>query len=131
MKLAYIIAACAFGANMFTNVGNWWLIAVYTVLYSVSMAGSNANGFNIIYSYVDSKYFVYALAIKNSIGGLFGFAASLIGGRILGIIQANGNVFMGMNVFGQQVLSGISFVLTLIAVLYIHFVIGKQKIMKQ
>lgn len=131
MKLAYIIAACAFGANMFTNVGNWWLIAVYTVLYSVSMAGSNANGFNIIYSYVDSRYFVYALAIKNSIGGLFGFAASLIGGRILGIIQANGNVFMGMNVFGQQILSGISFVLTLIAVLYIHFVIGKQKVMKQ
>ena len=121
----------AFGFNMFTTKDTWWVIIIYTVLYNVSMAGNNQNAFNIAYSYVKEEYFVPALAIKNSIGGLFGFGATLVGSKILEYVQANGNTFMGIPMYGQQLLSAISFVFAIILVLFVHFVIEKQKVIKQ
>ena len=80
---------------------------------------------------MDSEYFVQASAIKNSIGGICGFGASLAAGKLLEVIQANGNMLFGIPVHGQQVLSAISFVLLIIAVLFTRFVIGRQKVMIQ
>ena len=95
------------------------------------MAGSNQNMLSITYSYVDNRYFVQASAIKNSIGGLFGFGASLLASRLLNYIQNNGNMLFGIPVYGQQVLSAISLVFLLIAIVFTHTVIGKQPVMKQ
>lgn len=131
IKLAFIIAAVGFFANIFTTNATWWCIIIYSIMYNVSMAGSNQNLFNITYSYVKAEHFVAAMAIKNSIGGLFGFAASLVGSRILAFVQANGNTFMGIPMYGQQLLSAISFIIILIAIAFIHFVIEKQKVMLQ
>ena len=131
MELALGISATGFFINMFTTPKTWYLIAIYTVLHAVSMAGLNQNSFNITYSYVDSNYITEAMAIKNCIGGIFGFCASLVGSQILKHVQANGNTLFGVHVYGQQVLSGISFTLTIAALLLTVFVIGKQKIMKQ
>ena len=97
----------------------------------MSLAGINQNLYNITYSYVDSRYFVQASAIKNSIGGLCGFGASLVASRLLSAVQANGNTIFGITVYGQQVLSAISFVLMICAILYTKFVIEKQKVMIQ
>ncbi len=131
IKVGYMIVALGFFVNMFTTPQRWWCIVVYTILYSVSLAATNQNSFNISYSYVKAEYFVPAGAIKNSIGGIFGFAASFVGSRILAAIQANGNTFMGMHVYGQQVLSAISFVVMVITILFIHFVIEKQEVLVQ
>ena len=107
------------------------MIILYTLLYNISLAGVNQNLFNVTYSYVESDYFVQASAIKNSIGGICGFGASLLAGLLLGYIQDNGNMLFGIPVYGQQVLALISFILTIIAVIFTHFVIKKQKIMIQ
>lgn len=131
MKLAYIIIAFGFLTLTFTTPKRWWLIIVYTVLFNVSLAGSNQNSSNIAYSYVKSEYIVPAMAIKNSIGGIFGFLSSLAGSRILAYVQANGNTFLGIPMYGQQLLAAISFVVVIIAILFIHFVIEKQKVMLQ
>ena len=92
------------------------------------MAGSNQNSFNIVYSYVDSKYIVQAMAIKNSIGGICGFLVSLLGGKILAAVQNNGNSLFGLHIYGQQFLSAISLVILVTTVAYVHFVIEKQKV---
>jgi len=131
IKLAFIIASVGFFANIFTTPKTWWCMIIYTAMYNISMAGSNQNLFNITYSYVKAEHFVAASAIKNSIGGLFGFAASIAGSRILAFVQANGNTFMGIPMYGQQLLSAISFVIILICIAFIHFVIEKQKVMIQ
>ena len=131
IEIALIIAAFGFGVNAFTTPATRFLIIVETVCYSASLAGANQNLSNITYNYVDSKYFVQASAIKNSIGGLCGFLASLGAARLLDMIQKNGNTFLGMHVYGQQVLSVIACVLLVVAVLYTHFVIAKQKRMVQ
>ena len=131
IKLALILSAIAFGVNIFTTPESRYLFIIYTVLYDVSIGGTNQNLFNITYSYVDSKYFVEASAIKNSIGGICGFAASALASRLLSYIQSNGNTFLGIKVYGQQVLSLISFIIIVAIVIFTKTVIEKQKVMIQ
>lgn len=130
-KLGLCLAAASFFVNIFVTKSTWVLIIVHTVLYNCCMAGTNQNSFNIVYSYVDSQYITQAMAIKNCIGGLFGFGASLIGGKILEIIQSNGNMVFGVHIYGQQILAVISFAVTVVAIIYTQKVIEKQKVMIQ
>ena len=131
IELALIIAAFGFGINAFTTPATRFFIIIESICYSAALAGANQNMANIMYNYVDSRYFVQASAIKNSIGGLCGFGASLLAASLLAKIQANGNTFLGLHVYGQQVLSVIACVFMVIGVLYTHFVIAKQKRMVQ
>ena len=68
------------------------------------------------------------MSIKNSVSGMCGFLASIAGGAIVSMVQNNGNMVFGVQIYAQQILSAISFVLIVAAVLYIHFVIAKQKV---
>ncbi len=131
MKLGLWLVAASFFVCIFTTKSTWYLIVVHTVLYYCGLAGIIQNETNILYSYVDAKYFAQALAIKNCIVGVLAFAASIAAGKILDIIQSNGNTVFGISASGQQVLSIITVVITLCAILYNTKVIEKQKIMIQ
>jgi hypothetical protein len=122
------IAAAGYLVNMFTTPSMWWLVILYTVLYHVACAGTSQNMMNMVYSYVDRKYFVQASAIKYSVSGLCGFGASMLASRILNAVQQGGNTFLGISIYGQQLLSAISLVLVLIAILFVKLVVEKQKI---
>ncbi len=130
-KLGLYLAGAAFFINMFTTKSTWFFIVVFTILYNCAYAGTNQNSFNMVYSYVDSKYIIHAMAIKNCIGGLFGFGASILGGKILDTIQANGNMIFGVHIYGQQVLSALSFITVVVGIVFITKVVEKQKIMIQ
>ncbi len=130
-KLALCVAAGAFFINIFTTNSTWFLIILYTVLYNASVAGTNQNSFNIAYSYVDAAYISQAMAFKNCIGGVLGFGASLMAGVILNAVKANGNCIFGVHIYGQQILSAISFVIAVIAIIYTKKVVEKQKVMIQ
>lgn len=131
MQLAMIISACGYFANVFTTQSTWWFIVVYTVLHNASAAGTNQNSYNILYSYVNADYFVEAMAIKNSIAGILGFAASLVGAKLLAVVQANGNMLFGIPMYGQQLLSLLSAVLSVVCIVFLRRVIDKQAVMKQ
>lgn len=131
IRAAFAIAAAANFAVIFAGPKTWWCIIIYSVLYNVSLAGSNQNSFNIAYSYVDSKYIVQAMAIKNSIGGIFGFLISLLGSKILSAVQSNGNELFGIHIYGQQVLAAVSFIILIVTIIYIKCVIERQKVMIQ
>ena len=106
-------------------------MVVFTILYNVGMAGIEANFLNITYSYVKEDYFVEASAIKNSIGGVLSFVASLVGGWILNAVQQNGNQLFGIPVYGQQILSAISLLILIVGLIFAHTVVEKQKTMLQ
>lgn len=131
LEVGLYLAALAYVFCVFSGPGRVWCFVIYTLLISVSAAGTGQNSFNILYSYVDPKYFVQAYAIKSSISGVIGFLASLVGSRILGMVQANGNMLFGMTVYGQQLLAAISFVFAISAALFTRFVMGRQKAMLQ
>lgn len=131
VELALIICLAAFASMIFTTPETRLLLIAHTLLYNVCLAGLNQNLMNITYSYVDSRYFVQASAMKNSIGGLCGFGASLLASKLLAHVQANGNMLFGIHVYGQQVLALISTLFLIAAILFTHIVIGKQKVMLQ
>ena len=134
IELGLIIAAVATFLNIFTTPETSFFIIIYTILYNVCLAGVSGNITNITYSYVDSRYFAEASAIKNSVAGLFGFGASLLGGVILDAVQNNQDkiqALVGFPIYGQQILSAISCVMFIITILFTHFVVGKQKVMIQ
>ena len=131
IELAMCLMAIGFAFQAVTVPSTRWLILGYAFFYHVSMAGLVQNMHSVLYSYVDSRFFVQASAIKNSIGGVAGFLAALLGGRILGTVQANGNLVLGIPLYGQQLLSVISLVLIVVAVFYNRLVILPQKAMKQ
>ena len=128
LELGLFFAAAAFFVNIFTTRQTWWIVIIYTMLYNVSTAGTNQNSFNIAYSYVPLNCITQAMSIKNSLSGLCGFMASIVGGAVLGMIQENGVTIFGIGVNAQQILSAVSFVLILLDALFIHFVIAKQKV---
>ncbi len=127
IKLALVIGTVAFLFLIFTTPTTRWLIVVYTILYSVAQGGLVSNLMNVTYSYVEWEYFVEASAIKNSIGGVCGFCASLLGSRILSAIQANGNTVFGFPLYAQQLLAIISVILFVVALLFVWLVIEKMK----
>lgn len=127
LELGYCLLALAFLSNIFCAQSSWWLVILFTVLYNASFAGTNANTFNIIYSCVPQDYFVPAMALRSSISGICGFLSSLVGSAILAYIQGNGNSLFGISVYGQQVLSLISFLLICVAICFDRLVVEKQQ----
>ena len=135
IELALVIITAAFVVYAFTVPGHvvmvWVMSILYSVLYHGSQAGLGQNMHSILYSYVDSKYFVQASAIKSSVGGLCHFGAALLAGQLLKYIQQSGNMLFGIRIYGQQVLAILSVVFMLGALAITHFVVSKQKRMVQ
>ncbi len=130
-RLGLFLSALAYVMLIFTSNKTWWLVILFTIFFNCSYAGTNANSYNISYSYVDSKYISQAMAIKNSIGGICGFGASILGGKVLEMIQKNNNMIFGFHIYGQQLLALISLLIVGVTILFMNKVILKQKVMKQ
>lgn len=124
--LGNTMTLAAFIIGIFTSGPSRWLIIPFTVLLQMSYAGTNQNTFNMMYSFVDDEYILSAMAVNNSVRGIFGFLASFLGSQILSGIQSAGNTFCGMNVSGQQVLCAISALLTAAALIFNKKVVSKQ-----
>lgn len=135
IEVALMMATAAFIVYAFTAPGNrvyvWTMVILFSVLYHGCQAGIGQNMHSILYSYVDTRYFVQASAIKSSIGGLCYFGSTLLASRFLGDIQSKGNTLFDFQIYGQQVLAVFSIVLTLCALAMTHFVVSKQKAMIQ
>ena len=130
-ELGLIISAAAYICCIFTTQSTWYLIIGYTVLISVSLAGIESSNINMVYNYVELDYIDDAMAIKACIGGLFGFVSALIAGKLVNVIEAKNPVIAGINIAPQQLLAIVSLALVVIAILYVHFVISKQKVKRQ
>lgn len=124
--LGNILTLFAFAAGIFVNPERRLLVLIFTMLYQMSFAGTNQNTFNMMYSFADDEYVLSAMSVNSSIRGIFGFIASLVGSRVLTAVQNNGNRAFGRNIYGQQLLSAVSFVLTAAALLFNKFVLIKQ-----
>ncbi len=116
----------AFVLKTFTAPGiTKYLYIGYIVFSAISNAGINGGTINLIYDYVPHSHRVAALALQNSIAGIAGFLATLCVSPLVDHIQKNGNVFLGIHAYPQQVLSFFSALGTVLVLLYLIFVIRK------
>lgn len=128
IELAFALMAVGFFLNIFCTRQTWWLVVLFTILYNAGTAGISANSQNIIYNCVPMDFLVPAMSIRAAIEGILGFLTSLVGSALLSHIQNNGNTFLGFHVYGQQVLSLLSFAVLCIAVCYSRLAINPQAI---
>lgn len=134
ITLGLVIKALGYVFVMFTTPNLWWLMIGYHVFYNVSVAATSQNLLNATYSYVDKDHFVQAVSVKNCISGVIGFCVSLGAGVVLKAIQESETgmfSLFGTDIYAQQFLSIVAFVLTVITFLFAQLVVRKQKVMVQ
>ena len=122
-----ILTLAAFITGIFITPKTRWIMLIFTLLYQMSFAGTNQNTFNMMYGYVDDEYILSAMAVNNSVRGVFGFLASFAGSFILSEIQQSGNSLFGVNIHAQQVLCFISALLTAAALIFNKKVVSSHK----
>ena len=126
LNICYIVALIGFLINVFTVPGNGKVVfTIYYVLYAISMAGINSATINLIYDYVDKEKRIGALAISSTLSGIAGFVTTLLISPLVSYIQNNGNMFLGLNIYAQQVVSAITVVLIVILIVYLNKVVVK------
>lgn len=129
--LALFFAAASFVCVTLSFRELWFFIVFYTILTAIAQAGINQNSFNMIYSYVNSDYIAEAMALQSSISGVCGFLCSLAAGQILAAVNGAEWSLFGTAVAGQQMLGLISLSLCVCCILFVQFVLKKDRVMKQ
>ena len=81
------------------------------------MAGINGGLMNIIFDCVPLERRSDSLAICQAVSGVIGFVTTLAVSPLISLIQQNGNHFLGLPVYAQQITAGISFVFILLTML--------------
>ena len=118
---------------VFTTPATWWLIIIYTLCTAAYNAGSYQNSFNIGYTLLPQKYMVQGMAISRTATGIISFASALLGGKILSMVQANGNMVFGMHIYGQQLLALLAIMIAVPSLIlkYIHVIKPLDKILEE
>ena len=101
------------------------MYTIYYLLYAVGLAGISSATINLIYDYVPHEKRTAALALNGTMSGFAGFFVSLITGSLVAYIQENGNMFLGMNVYAQQVVSILASILTIVTLAYMNMALKK------
>lgn len=128
INMCFIIEFFAFLVNIFTVPAYGKItFSIYLILHSIGMAGINSCAINLIYDYVDKQKRTSALALKSTICGLVGFLTTTLVSLLVDKIQANGNTFLGISVYAQQVVSLIGVLVMIVAIVYINTVIKNLK----
>lgn len=128
VSVCLCIAGIGFFVNIFTvPLNGQVLYTIHYALYAVSMGGINSALTNLVFDMVKPQMRSNALALSQAASGLIGFLATLVISVLVKYIQENGNMFLGLELYAQQVTSAIAAVLTLVAVLYVCFVIHPHK----
>ncbi len=128
MLVSFAVGAAGFFINAFTVPANGKILfTVYYIFYAVYMAGSNSGIMNLAFDYVSPENRAGALGVKSAIGGLAGFSVSLVGGLIVHAVQNRGNLIFGHTVYAQQILSFLTFLIYVTAMIYIKKSIFKIK----
>ena len=123
---SYIFGLIGFGFIIFTTTANgYFMFTAYRVfnLFFGAAAGISSTG--LVFSFVKESERTSALAFKSILTGLFGFVTTLVVSPIFADMQLGEIKLFGTTLFAQQVLSIISFVITLLILLYYVFICRK------
>ena len=126
LNICFVVILVGFVVNMFTVPANGKVFyTAYYMLNAIAMAGINSATINLIYDYVGKEKRVGALALKSTLAGFAGFFTTLAVSPLVSYIQKNGNVFLGLNVYAQQVVSAIAAILLIVLIVYLNVVVRK------
>ena len=129
LKICYLFGGLAFLLNIFTTPSNGKVFFVlYSLLYAVATAGVENCEMNLAYRAVSEEQRTGALALRMAIVGIVGFSTTLLISPLVMYIQNNGNNFLGLGVYAQQVVSAFSAFVVGIVLIYLF---GNEKRIKK
>lgn len=121
LKICFAFAFAGFAVTVFATPKNGAVIfTVHFILHGIAHAGIHSALINLVFDYVGPQKRADSLAVTQSVSGLFGFTATLLGAALLDKIQAAENTLFGISVYAQQVLSLIAAVLILLLMLFLQ-----------
>lgn len=124
----FFVVGLSFFINIFTAPSNGKaFFVIFSILYAIAMGGVGTAVGNMVYEIIPGGLQQNALIIKNCIAGLVGFLTTLAAGYLVSYIQANNNSIFAINIYAQQVVSLISFVVIAILVCYIVYILKKKE----
>lgn len=127
VRLGFALAGLAFGLLAFWTPANGKLLyLLYQIPYAGAMAALSGGIVNILFQYVPPKDRVGALGLYSALGGICGFLGSLVGGWVLGAVQAAGNTVLGLPLYGQQLQNLLAFVGLALLVVYLRLVVERM-----
>jgi MFS family permease len=128
LSLVFGISAIGFIVCGFATPSNGKIVfTAYAVLHAIAMAGINSGSINLIYEYYGGENKTGALAFSHAVSGMCGFLATLAASSLVDKIQKDGNVFLGMNLYAQQVVSFIAAAIVILIIVYLNTVVKKLK----
>lgn len=127
LQICFTIAGIAFLVNSFCRPENGRVVyPIYYTLNAIAMGGINSALINLCYDYVTPEKRTDALAVSLAISGVCGFLTTLAVSPIVSTVQANSNIVFGMNIYAQQLLSVLAFVMTMLTMLYVTLSMVKK-----
>ena len=127
LNICFTVELVAFAVFAFTVPENGHVLyIIYTILHAIGMAGINSGAINLIYDYVDKERRTSALALKSTFAGFAGFFTTLAVSPLVEHIQNNGNKFLGINLYAQQITSVIGFLMMIVILAYINLAFAKK-----
>ncbi|MBO5339321.1 MAG: MFS transporter [Clostridia bacterium] len=120
--------AITFCSPSFGTLNGYIMFSLHYILYGIAMGGINSSLINLCYDYAPVEKRVGALAITQAISGVIGFLVAALFGLLVDKIQANGNSFLGVNAYAQQIVSVIGVIFSCLAMVYVLvFLVRKDK----
>lgn len=120
LRICFILVGISFIAVTFTNPSNGRVMfLIYEMFMAAAMGGINSAQINLVFDIVSPEKRMNALSIKYTFSGLFGFCATLIATPLLAFLQGANISLFGVHIYAQQVLAFISFILTVVLVIYV------------
>lgn len=119
LGFGYLCAALAVPKN------GLLMFALYYIFHGAALGGINSALINLVFDYVSVDKRSDSLAICQAGSGLMGFIATLLASPLVSSIQKQGNHFLGIHIYAQQVVSIISCFITFVIIIYI-----RKKILK-
>ncbi len=127
ITVAFLIAGASFFViTLATPQNGMVMFILHYALYGIAMAGINSALINLCYDYAPTEKRVGALAVTQALSGVVGFLTTTVVSLLVDKIQANGNHFLGMGVYAQQVVSVIGVVFSVLASLYVLIFLAKK-----
>ena len=121
LKICYLFGGLAFLLNVFTTPSNGKVFFVlYSLLYAVATAGVENCEMNLAYRAVSEERRTGALALRMAIVGIVSFLTTLLISPLVMYIQNNGNNFLGIGVYAQQVVSALSALIVGLVLAYLY-----------
>lgn len=127
-KCMLILAGGYVFAMLAVPTNGIYMFAGYYICNGIAQGGINSALINLVFDYVTPDKRADSLAICQATAGIAGFLATLLLSPLITLIQNHGNQVLGMTIYAQQIVSGISVVFSIIIVMFVRLNMMKEKI---